>query len=213
MKQSKYIPGYKFGNNCVIVKDLGHNIAKRRIVECLCWCNNTFIVESHRIHRITNCGQHQFTGIENLSGSHINSIKQSAKIRKIEFCLSKQYLWNLFLQQNKKCALSGIDLILYPSVKDRTSGTASLDRKDRTKGYLENNVQWVHKDINCIKGKLNEKELFYWCNLVTNKCNLDVIKPKFGTSIHFKGYKGISAHYMFQIQKGSKKRNFLNKKN
>jgi len=40
--------------------------------------------------------------------------------------------------------LSGLDISF-------TGKTASLDRIDNEKGYVEGNVQWVHKDINNMK--------------------------------------------------------------
>lgn len=39
----------------------------------------------------------------------------------------------------------------------RSFGTASLDRIDSTKGYVEENVQWVHKDVNFMKSNLTEQ--------------------------------------------------------
>ena len=40
------------------------------------------------------------------------------------------------------------------------AGTASLDRIDSKKGYIEGNVQWVHKNVNKMKMDLDEKEFF-----------------------------------------------------
>ena len=54
------------------------------------------------------------------------------------------------LKQNKKCALSGIDLI-FEANHGKIEGNISLDRIDSQKGYTINNVQWVHKDINFMK--------------------------------------------------------------
>lgn len=62
-----------------------------------------------------------------------NKIKQSAIKRKIEFNVSVDYLWNLFLKQNKRCAITN-DVI-------HDFKTASLDRIDSSKGYIESNVQ------------------------------------------------------------------------
>ena len=40
------------------------------------------------------------------------------------------------------------------------SKTASLDRIDSSKGYTEDNIQWVHKDVNQMKMDLPEQRFF-----------------------------------------------------
>lgn len=74
----------------------------------------------------------------------------------------------MFLQQNRKCALSGID-IDFKKGNDVKRGlqTASLDRIDSSKGYIVGNVQWVHKDINFMKGTLSNNQFLELCNLVS----------------------------------------------
>ena len=42
--------------------------------------------------------------------------------------------------------------------------TASLDRIDSKKGYIEGNIQWVHKDINRMKWAFNEDYFIKLCN-------------------------------------------------
>jgi len=87
-----------------------------------------------------------------------------------------EYLWNLFLEQNKKCALSGLELILNPRWSQQNKGrmenvqTASLDRIDNTKGYILGNVQWVHKQVNFMKGTMEQKEFIKFCKLISSKC-------------------------------------------
>jgi hypothetical protein len=50
-------------------------------------------------------------------------------------------------EQNKKCNISGIELIFNWENK-KTEITASLDRIDNDLGYIEGNVAWINKDIN-----------------------------------------------------------------
>jgi hypothetical protein len=45
--------------------------------------------------------------------------------------------------------------------------TASLDRIDSSKGYVEGNVQWVHKRINIMKNDLSDSEFIEWCRVVS----------------------------------------------
>lgn len=100
--------------------------------------------------------------------SYIYLLKNRAKIKNLEFNLTGEYLWRLFLKQNKKCALSGMEL-KFPKawgVKSKTSITASLDRIDSSNGYVIGNVQWVHKTINTIKMDLSDSEFIKLCQMV-----------------------------------------------
>ena len=89
--------------------------------------------------------------------------------KKLTFDLNGKYLWNLFLKQDRKCALSGIE-ICFPKAwgaKSKTSITASLDRIDSSKGYVIDNVQWVHKQINTMKMNMSDNEFIHLCRMVT----------------------------------------------
>ena len=50
--------------------------------------------------------------------------------------------------------------------------TASLDRIDSLKGYTEDNVQWVHKHINFMKGSLSENKFIEYCKLIVKNNEL-----------------------------------------
>ncbi len=71
-----------------------------------------------------------------------------------------------YLKQDKKCALSGL-LLNFPSIVGRNDGTASLDRIDSKKGYTIENCQWLHKDVNNLKWDFTQKEIIYYCKLIT----------------------------------------------
>lgn len=102
--------------------------------------------------------------------THFKKIQSNAIKRKIEFNLDREYLGNLFKEQNKKCALTGVDLnLIKTSIRTKhNQNTASLDRIDNNKGYVVGNVRWVHKTINQIKSDLEDKHLFYICELISN---------------------------------------------
>ena len=51
------------------------------------------------------------------------------------------------------------------SSKDKTA-TASLDRIDSTKGYIDGNIQWVHKRINTMKMDMSQKDFIDFCKQV-----------------------------------------------
>jgi hypothetical protein len=81
--------------------------------------------------------------------------------------ISIEYLNSLIENQKYKCALSRIKL-------DRD--ISSLDRINSTKGYIEGNVQWVHKDINIMKNSYDESYFLFLCNLIARHNPVDLIK-------------------------------------
>jgi predicted DNA-binding protein YlxM (UPF0122 family) len=103
-----------------------------------------------------------------ISGHYWSSIQHCAKRRNIEFNITLEYIWNLYIEQNRKCKLSGVDIKFNDICNDNTTQTASLDRRDSSIGYIEGNVQWVHKTINRIKWHLNQDEFLDWCDKVSN---------------------------------------------
>ena len=83
-----------------------------------------------------------------------------------------KYIWNLFLKQERKCALTGIELT-FPfnnTHEEFKKSTASLDRIDSSLGYVKDNVQWVHKHINIMKNVYDEKHFIEMCKLVAANC-------------------------------------------
>ena len=90
-------------------------------------------------------------------------IKRAAEARKIKFDVTMGFLWNLFLEQEQLCAITGdkIDHI----------GNASLDRIDSTGEYTEGNIQWVTKQANLSKHVMSMKELYEFCQKVLNHAN------------------------------------------
>lgn len=148
--------------------------------ECECKCGNTKIICSSTLTRkkqTKSCGclrvkrLHDllWTGHGEISGSYWNGLFKDAKIRNLDFKISIKEGWELFLKQNRKCGLSGVDLTFSPCVKKkRELQTASLDRIDSSKGYTIDNLMWVHKEINILKSKLENPKLIYWCKLIAN---------------------------------------------
>jgi hypothetical protein len=52
---------------------------------------------------------------------------------------------------------------------DANKNTASLDRIDSSRGYIEGNVQWVHKMANMCKQHYSQKRFIDMCIAVSNK--------------------------------------------
>lgn len=122
-------------------------------------------------------------GYKGLPKSIFNDYKLGAKRRNLEFKVNIEYVWNLLEKQNFKCALSGVNIHLLEdgdSVTkvengnrnlDYSKWTASLDRIDSTKGYVEGNLQWVHRDINKIKMDLPQDYFIELCKSIVNHVN------------------------------------------
>ena len=103
----------------------------------------------------------RWNGIGDLYGSYFGGLKAGAKRRNIEFDVSKEYLWDLFIAQDRKCSLTKLPLEM-----GYKSQTASLDRIDSSKGYVKTNLQWVHRDINTMKMDFDNETFIRYCKLI-----------------------------------------------
>jgi hypothetical protein len=112
----------------------------------------------NRGHRST-----RFTGYKEITGKYWASIKNNAGARDHLFDIKIEYVYGLFIEQNKRCAMSGV-LLGFGEHR-----TASLDRINSDLGYVKNNVQWVHKTVNKMKNTLSSKEFISWCVLIGNR--------------------------------------------
>ena len=168
--------GKTFGKLTVINKSF---TKKKRIHwRCKCECGKEKDVDSGhlRYDRTRSCGCAQYDygknnrswkGFEEIPMSYFERVKCNAKSRNVLFTLKIKDLWDLFIRQNKKCALSGLPLdFTYGGRDKKHRGTASLDRIDATKGYIESNVQWVHKDINWMKQDYSNNYFLEMCQKI-----------------------------------------------
>lgn len=119
-----------------------------------------------RYIKTTGTNSSQFTGYGELSGKYWGQILTRAKRREYIVNITIKYAWNLFLQQDRKCALSGLPIHFAISNRRTSDTTASLDRIDSSKTYEEGNVQWVHKDINIMKNVYDQERFIELCRLV-----------------------------------------------
>ena len=127
------------------------------------------------------CGANSanWKGYGRISARYFSQVKSNAKTRNISFDLSIEEMWHKFVEQEEKCAISGIKLILTGdthSHKTRADETASLDRIDNNKGYSADNIQWVHKTVNIMRNKLEMDEFIKLCHQISehNKATVGV---------------------------------------
>lgn len=123
---------------------------------------------------------HQGTG--DFTKTQLFRIKMSAKKRKIYWddkYMTTENLWDLLKQQDNRCKLSGLPIHLSKgdniplttnhSNLDYSGWNASLDRIDSSKGYIEDNLQWLHRNINIMKNSYPQNYFIELCELVTFK--------------------------------------------
>ena len=92
-----------------------------------------------------------------------NEVKKSANKRGIPFLVEPKSTWEMFLKQNKRCALSGVMLDF---VTFGYRGTASLDRIDSCVPYTPENVQWTTGPLNLMKGRNDQRYFIAECTKV-----------------------------------------------
>ena len=115
---------------------------------------------------------HNWIGYEDISGTHWLSIQKTAHKRKIDFNITIEEAWQIFVKQNRKCKLSGVDIWFSPTGANRyQKTTASLDRIDSSLGYTVDNCQWLHKTVNQMKMSSTDEDFISWCSLVYNNRN------------------------------------------
>lgn len=165
-KNVKDMTGQKCGSLLVICREASVN--KLAAWRCRCECGKEVIATGSDLRqgKIKTCGcrigiktRRNWQGTGNIPKNYWSCLNKNAIQRSIQFDLEIEYLDKLYDSQHGKCALSG----LFISFVDKT---ASLDRIDNKKGYLPGNVQWVHKDINKLKGIFESNYFFELCKLV-----------------------------------------------
>jgi len=85
--------------------------------------------------------------------------RKNAISKGLEFALTTGYLHELWDKQDGKCALSGAELGFIGS----GWVTASVDRIDPDKGYVEGNVQWVCWRVNDSKSNMKNEDFINMC--------------------------------------------------
>lgn len=168
------ISGKRFGRLTAL-----HPVRKDRFgkyiwkVRCDCGREKEINSSGMKAGIVKSCGcfkrERLSKGYQDISGAYWRKLEKSADLRGYEFKITIQEAWNVFIEQKKLCALSGVPLIIFPNNDKYYLQTASLDRIDSTKGYVLGNIQWVHKRVNFLKRDYSERELLFWCNEISKK--------------------------------------------
>lgn len=161
---SKYIDN-KFGS--IKILSYSHNVKFMKYYNFQCDCGNIGKICYNRLRNNIKCSKCSIPDnkdfYEEISGSYWCQINYGAVSRNLEIDIDREYIWSLFIKQNRKCAFTGWNIVFDKGKKQ----TASLDRIDSNKGYIKGNLQWVHKDINRLKNTFTNEWLLNTCKDIT----------------------------------------------
>ena len=161
--KKKGIPYDLIGNTFgkwIVTSYEGVNSNRCHTWKCKCECGKEMIHESRYLNNIKSnkliggCRDCKAKRMERVSESRMwEYCKISARNRTKEFNVTREYLFDILKQQDNKCALTGLPILIAIGARNHQHGgtTASIDRIDNNLGYIEGNIQWVHKDINKLK--------------------------------------------------------------
>ena len=150
-------------------------IPPRFKIICRCGDEYTPLVESVKKGQAKSCtkcsvghNHHNFKGYGEIKKKIWNQIIRGCtkRSREIKIDIDIKYAWGLFLEQDRKCAITGIVIDFGTTVR-KNDQTASLDRIDSSKGYIEGNVQWVHKVVNRMKWDMEQEDFINWCKVIS----------------------------------------------
>lgn len=125
----------------------------------VCDCGYTFVSTHYRINNLKNdkCVKCRKFKYEEIFGviprSYWNTLINGAEHRNIEFLITAKEASDIFTGY---CSLTGRKIDFLSIKNGILEQTASLDRINSSKGYIKENIQWVHKDINKLKSDFNQ---------------------------------------------------------
>jgi hypothetical protein len=180
MNQFHDLTGREFGQLKVIERvEKPKNFKSKGVYWlCKCVCGEIKKVDVYRVTsgRVQSCGcirkkpEYELRkAYKDISRRYWGSLYSNAKSRNLDFFVSAEDGWNQFIKQNGKCRFTGV-LLEFVNDHNYTNQTASLDRIDSDKGYILDNIQWIHKDINWLKTNLPDEEFIKLCCMVADHC-------------------------------------------
>lgn len=116
---------------------------------------------------------HLYTFEEWLKEMARNCRYRSQKFHGIESDITIDFLKELWDKQNGKCFYSTTPMLIPQFKRLRNPYSASLDRKDSSRGYTKDNVVWCCWGCNCAKSNFTLQDYLAMCEkIVENKTNI-----------------------------------------
>lgn len=142
-------------SNCLFCnKKFEHN--KSNTKYCSVNCRNNLRYKNYK-----NILINRRQSLENtLKYIYIGAKSRSKKLNR-EFNITLEYLLKMLVEQNYKCAMTGI--VLEGSKGGKEPFVISIDRIDNSKGYIEGNVQLVTTIFNTAKNHYKMEDLTKMC--------------------------------------------------
>jgi hypothetical protein len=180
----------------------------KNIYTCQCQCGEIQLLnlQSIKISKgfCKNCkdvrgnDSKHWRGVGEISGTFWNTLQKNTIRRNRKLDIDLTYAWELYLKQNRKCTLSGLDINFRKKDQGKFEGTASLDRINSDLDYTKGNCQWIHKNFNIMKKQMSDIEFISMCTYVSDFDR--IFYPN-------KDYEKISKKYYDICKKGAEYRN------
>lgn len=170
--QPKDITGQRFDRLVALHPSSPDRFGKSRW-HCACDCGRTTEVNysSLAYGLTTSCGCRKIElcrrgGYKDISRAWWRKIVKNAAMRGYAFNLTPEEVWEIYEQQDRRCAFTNLPVEFFPDSNRVYRQTASLDRIDSSLGYVKGNIQIVHKVVNQMKSYLTDGEFVAFCNEV-----------------------------------------------
>lgn len=115
--------------------------------------------------RCSNVSNHPSGMVGSVRVSWYTAFQKSGLTRGYIWDLTPEFIDAMYQEQDGLCAYSGLPIGWEVSGWNHT---ASIDRINNSLGYLESNVQLVHKEINMMRGSMTDERFKELCTLVAN---------------------------------------------
>lgn len=177
--------GFKYEK--LIVLDIYRNNKNRTEVKCLCECGNIYhtLLSYFKLGKNKHCSEcgkiqrknsitkyysntsyinhHNYSGYKEIPLTFFNKFRINAEKRNIPFNINIEYLYDVFIKQDKKCYFTDIELNL-----SKKTCNASIDRINSNIGYEIDNIIWIYKPINFMKSDLDIIKFIDLCCLISD---------------------------------------------
>lgn len=201
----KNLEGKKYKNSRLTILEFffkkGKGKYQRNATWCLCQCDCGNLKEIRwpaiRAGNTNSCGcifketikkprrkirgknHPRYIGYEDVPSKIISQFKTNAKTRNIGWHLDAKQIWEKYLEQDKKCIFTGLEL-KFNSTCSIMDGNVSIDRINSDDEYYYENIQLIHKYLNLLKLTLNNNEFIEYCKILTkNPWLYKISKPRF----------------------------------
>lgn len=204
-------------NNKKVIRSIGQDKWGKTIYEIECQnCKNISNLGKSNLIRTKDCKfctprnnlgplNPRWRGGKIIPKDYFSALKRNSISRNLDFNISIDFIESLYEKQKGLCFYTGENI-------DFFTKTASLDRINSNIGYIETNVQWVHKDINAIKTDIHHDKFIQYMLLISSYSSTIKIRnkiPIYELRKHknFKGCGYIGLTYFYRINYGAQKRN------